>query len=351
MREKIIFDIEVSKNMFMVGFKKLDGKVLQITTKTKLDKTQRMNIRKVISQYTLIGFNSSRYDNPMLLKALEGATTMELFKMSERIIKDNMPTFMVMRDFDLEPIRDMDTIDLMPPQPAVFASLKSLGVRLNSPKLQELPYAYDKVLSDKEIEVIAKYNINDLDVTIDLYKAIEGRITMREAMSEQYGMDLRSKSDAQIAEALILKGTGYRGSKPPVPKTVRYAKPSYIEFKTPKMKELAKRLEDEIYKVNQKNGQIIAPTWLKDYDVTLGQTSYQLGIGGIHAKVKKLTITKDEDEVIVDADITSMYPSILIQNGLYPKHIGRKFFDTYKKIYDDRLKAKAEMKRLQNEDV
>jgi len=339
MREKIIFDIEISPNMFMVGFKKLDGKVLQITTKTKLDKTQCMNIRKVINQYTLIGFNNSRYDNPMLLKALDGATTTELFKMSERVVKDNMPTFMTMRDFDLEPIRAMDTIDLMPPQPAVFASLKSLGVRLNSPKLQELPYAYDKVLSDKEIEVIAKYNINDLDVTIDLYKAIKGEITLREQMGEQYGTDLRSKSGAQVATAVLLKMTKYQGAKPSIPKSVRYVAPKCVQFNSYVLQGLLKRVEEHVFAINPKNGQPVNPDWLKKFPLTINNTPYQVGVGGLHDKRKKTTFRADDDTLLLDIDVASYYPSMMIEFGYAPKHI-KGFLDTYKRIYKTRLNAK-----------
>ena len=343
-REKVIFDIEVSPNYFLIGFKKLiDGELLQIATSTSLTKEQRKNIRSIINQFTIVGFNSARYDVPVLLKALEGTSTIDLFKMSERMIKDNMPTFMTMRDFDLEPIRDMDTIDLMPPQPAVFASLKSLGVRLNSPKLQELPYAYDKVLSDKEIEVIAKYNINDLDVTIDLYKAIEGEITLREQMGEQYGTDLRSKSGAQVATAVLLKMTKYQGAKPSIPKSVRYTAPKCVQFNSYVLQGLLKRLEEHVFAINPKNGQPVNPDWLKKFPLTINNTPYQVGVGGLHDKRKKTTFKADNDTLLLDIDVAQYYPSMMLEFGFSPKHV-KGFLDTYRGLYDKRNHPKTGLK-------
>ena len=48
-----------------------------------------------------------------------------------------------------------------------------------------------------------EYCHNDLHTTKILYDAIKPQIALREQMSEQYNIDLRPKSDAQIAECII----------------------------------------------------------------------------------------------------------------------------------------------------
>lgn len=45
----------------------------------------------------------------------------------------------------------------------------------------------------------------------------------------------------------------------------------------------------------------------------------------------------------------ALYPSIILQNKLYPKHLGVEFLEVYQKIYDDRVAAKREGRKLENE--
>ena len=340
-REEIVFDLEISKNYFLCGFKKVkDGKVLQIDTKTSLTKDQRKKIISVLRKVTIIGFNSSRYDIPMLLKALEGVSTMTLFKMSETIIKENLPNFITMNRFDVQKIDGIDHFDLMPVQPSLFVSLKSLGVRLNSKRLQELPYAYDKILSDTEIDVIRKYNINDLDVTIDLYNEVKHEVVLRVEMGKVYGIDLRSKSGAQVATAVLLKMTDYKGKAQPIPKGIKYKAPSCITFKTDHLQELLLNLQSHIFEINKKNGQPIVPEWLKKNPIVIGNTKYQVGVGGLHDKQKKTVKHSSETQNIIDIDVVSFYPSMMLEFDFFPKI--KDFAKVYKDIYVNRLKAKKE---------
>ena len=345
-REILMFDLEIYRNYFLCGFKKLDGgKVLQIDTQTALDVNDVKNIKKVLRQYTIIGFNSMRYDIPVLLRALDGASCDQLFKMSKDIIENNLPQFMTMRNYDLEPLEYINHVDISEPAPAVFVSLKGYGARLHSTKLQDLPYAYDKHLEADEIEVIKKYNINDLDTTIDLYKAIEPRIKLREEMSIKYKLDLRSKSDAQIAEVVIvseLKNVGVKATKPSMPKSVKYVAPSCITFKTPQLQEVLDGVTSTTFMINPKNGQPVLPEWLKKLKLIIGGTQYQVGVGGLHSKEKKLVCCPTGENVMRNIDVASYYPSMILEFGFYPERFTTKFLDVYGSIYKTRLKAKRE---------
>jgi hypothetical protein len=44
-----------------------------------------------------------------------------------------------------------------------------------------------------------------------------------------------------------------------------------------------------------------------------------------------------------------MYPSAIINFGLYPQHLGPEFLNTYKKIREDRIKAKREGNTIINQ--
>lgn len=54
----------------------------------------------------------------------------------------------------------------------------------------------------------------------------------------------------------------------------------------------------------------------------------------------------EADEVLEDVDVTSMYPSIILEHGVYPEHLGKAFLDVYGKIRSDRVKAKREGNKI-----
>ena len=44
-----------------------------------------------------------------------------------------------------------------------------------------------------------------------------------------------------------------------------------------------------------------------------------------------------------------MYPSIILQNNLFPAHLGKAFLNVYRRIYDQRVSAKKEGRKVENE--
>lgn len=348
MKEKIIFDIEVSPNYFLIGFKKMDGKTLQLEAKggdMALSVKDLKTLKNVLKTYTVVGFNSSRYDMPIVCKALERVTCNYIFQMSKSVINENLQTWQTYNRFDVQQDpAQFDHIDISEPAPAVFVSLKAYGARLHSKKLQDLPYAYDKHLTSVEMVEMAKYNVNDLDTTIDLYKAIEPRIDLRVEMSKQYEQDLRSKSDAQIAEAVIIKELskhGVQATRAQIPAEVRYTAPKCVEFEHQLLQGLLTRIQADPFKVNPKNGSPVLPDWLKKFPLAMGGTKYQIGIGGLHSKEKSMVVIPNEDEVLRNIDVASYYPSMILEYGFYPKRLTSRFLNVYGAIYRTRLDAKA----------
>lgn len=63
---------------------------------------------------------------------------------------------------------------------------------------------------------------------------------------------------------------------------------------------------------------------------------YVYGTGGIHMSIESQTVRSDDQWVILDADVTSMYPSISIANNVYPEHLGQTFCKVYKDLFNER---------------
>ena len=179
--------------------------------------------------------------------------------MSERIIGNNTPGWKTVKDFGLIMPRAMKHFDVQEPSPGVRVSLKLYGGRMNSKRLQDLPIEPGSTLSEQDMENTKLYCINDLDTTIDLYRRVEERMELRVDMSKQYGQDLMSKSDAQIAEVVIKSELQKRSPSKRLyaPKlsediTFKYPVPDYIQFQSPQLKEALKVIRRHDFELDGK---------------------------------------------------------------------------------------------------
>jgi RNase_H superfamily len=339
----VVCDIESSPNAYLVGFKSIEkGTVIQIGVygeDESLTSAQIKKLRGILSKYTIITFNGNKYDMPVILKSLEGITCNQIFKMGSTIIEKNIPSWLSMKTYGIDWFQGLIHIDLTEPAPGVMVSLKMYGARLHSQKLQDLPYAFDKYLTPEEYDVWAKYNVNDLDTTIDLYNEIQKSIELRYNVSDHYKLDLMSKGDAQIAEVVLiqtLSEKGIRANKVSLGKNyhVKYKSPKGTKFVSDELQELLTNIEAEEF-VLDKGGKPQLPKWLSKPFV-IGTTKYKVGLGGLHSQEKKLVSLSDENYIMRNADVASYYPSMIIEFDYSPKQFGKDFLEVYTNFYWDR---------------
>ena len=81
----------------------------------------------------------------------------------------------------------------------------------------------------------------------------------------------------------------------------------------------------------------------------LGGIPHTLGLGGLHSVSQSEIFDAGDDFILRDDDVASLYPSIAIENKLYPAHLGPAFIEVYKQIKDDRIAAKKAGNKLKNE--
>ena len=351
MNKLVVLDIEVYPNYFLAAFKSLrTNKLVRIDRYgegVKLSEADRKKLHAILSRKTTFGFNSLNYDIPILKYIIDqNPSTDEIYNVSKRLIEDRGARWKFEKSYDLGRYH-FDHFDLIEPAPGVLVSLKGYGTRMGSKKLWELPYDPQKTITADEATNLALYCENDLDVTIDLYNAIENRIKLREALSNQYGIDLRSKSDAQLAETLLTKETGYKGYAPELPSnyTIRYKAPSCVSFESEQLREIHKIIESTPFAL-AKNGSVKIPPEVRNKKISIGNTVYKIGIGGLHSQEKKLVVKSTARKTLRNADVASYYPSMILEFGWYPKHIGPKFISVYRNFYTTRLKAKQTEKEL-----
>lgn len=344
------FDIEIYPNYLLIAFKNPETnnvKTFEIKNAGEsLTHTQISQIKYILTTREVFGFNSNSFDIPVLLLALSGATVSQVKLLATDIIVNNLAQWQSLNMINQQVPKSFNHFDLKEVTIGVQVSLKLYGGRLQSNKLQELPFDPNTNLTNDQMKVIKEYCVNDLDTNIDLYKSIRPAIDLRKSMSDQYGIDLRSKSDAQIAETLIKqKLEKVKRQKIYAPKSTaisfKYKAPRYIKFKTKQLQELLTTIKNTEFTLAE-NGNLQLPTILKNNKVNIGKSVYKLGIGGLHSTEKNQAYKADNTMLICDRDVASYYPSMIINNKWYPKQLGTEFLDLYTSIYNDRISAKKE---------
>ena len=63
-------------------------------------------------------------------------------------------------------------------------------------------------------------------------------------------------------------------------------------------------------------------------------------MGGLHSCEKSIAHKSDGEFLLIDRDVASYYPNIILNLGLYPKHLGPDFLRVYGAIVEQRLSAK-----------
>jgi len=352
-RPTAAFDEECYVNYWSIAFKCVDTgryKLFEMYEGKPLD---RAGIALILRKWRIVGFNSMKYDCPMLaLAMMPGTTNAQLKRASDELIMTGIPHWKWMQRMNLELPSFIDHIDLMEVNPGAAAkpSLKICGGRLHSKRMQDLPFEPSRVLSDEDMAALRTYHENDLDVTIDLYRELLTAIEFRAAQSVRYGIDLRSKSDAQMAEAMIKhdaeKILGARVYRPEVQEKVfSYNPPSWIHFETPALQDLLREIR-EVQIVVDSGGQVLMPKYLSDKKIPIGHGVYRMGIGGLHSSEEGVTHVSDEHGDLCDNDVASMYPNIILSTGLVPPAFGETFSKLYGSIVSGRIENKKKSAKL-----
>ena len=354
MKNLICLDIEVLPNYFLVCIQRLSNnkRVTFEALHCALTEEDREKLENLLDKYVSFGYNSLNYDIPLIAMMLDGKTPKEVYEASVDIIENRLPQYQFYKKYDITE-HDFDHFDIQEPSPAVMISLKNYATRVGSKKLQEFYLDPHSAISVDEIKKLNKYCWNDVECTIDLYNSIKGRMELRYSMSDEYGLDLRSKSDAQIAEAVIsseLSKAGIRAMKPTLPQDYkcRYTAPDYIKFEREDLQELLEEVENIDFELAG-NGSVLMPKSLANKKIKIGNTVYKMGIGGLHSQEKKLSVVSDENYVMRNADFTSYYPFIILNNEFYPKHLGEGFLTVYRNIVEDRIKSKSRIPEIKAE--
>ena len=228
--------------------------------------------------------------------------------------------------------------------------LKEIQVTMQYKNVQEFVADWQADLPENQIDSMIDYNINDVNSTEELLNRCKKDIDLRIAIEDEYGVCVLSKDGVNIGMKILtqkyLEKTGQtwwdikdlRSPMSVIP--LNNVILPFIKYDSP----ILTRVLDDM------KSQIVSPG-RKGYEnkFVFEGLQYSVGVGGIHSVNKPEIIIPKEDEMLIDIDVASLYPSMLIEYEFYPKHLGPEFLEVYKQIKDERIEAKHNGNKVKNE--
>ncbi len=347
----VVLDTEVYPNYFLATFRFENGNVTEYEVLDDIQTVGAYSLNEIITSlmtygYTLVTFNGNRYDLPILSYAMNDATNMQLKQLSDSIIRGNLMPWIAEKKYGFQTL-DIDHIDIINILPGI-ASLKLYGARNSTVWLQDLPFDPDSLVNPRMATDLRLYCRNDCLVTYELFLQVWPEIELRMRIGNDYNQDLRSKSDAQIAEAVMKSEYKSRSGqtliKPidagPLPTHVQYQPPAWIKFDDESLNRLVNDLSMQFFELD-KAGSPLTPDWLKKKTMEIDGRRYAVGLGGLHAQNKSESYYSTPGIQIIDIDVRSYYPEVILGNSYEPEHMGHHFTDIYRALVNKRIAAKV----------
>lgn len=306
------------------------------------------------------GYNNLHYDNPIINYIIEYEDKLmqynipticsSIFNLSKTITtssEDNIDTW---KHWKYQIWFDTFDILTMLYSNKLRVGLKEIQVTMQYPNVQEFVCDWTKPLPLEDFESMIDYNINDIESTSELLNRCKKDIDLRIAIEDEYGVRVLSKDGVNIGMKILtqkyLEKTGLtwqdikdlRSPMSVIP--LKDVILPFIKYDSP----ILQRVLDDM------KNQIVSPG-RKGYEnkFVFNNLRYSVGVGGIHSVNSPEIIIPRDDEMLIDIDVASLYPSILIEYEFYPKHLGKEFLEVYKQIKDERIEAKHNGDKVKNE--
>lgn len=306
------------------------------------------------------GYNNLHYDNPIINYIIEYEDKLmqynipticsSIFNLSKTITTSSEDNIDAWKHWKYQIWFDTFDILTMLYSNKLRVGLKEIQVTMQYPNVQEFVCDWTKPLPLEDFDSMIDYNINDIESTSELLNRCKKDVDLRIAIEDEYGVRVLSKDGVNIGMKILtqkyLEKTGLtwwdiKDLRSPM--SVIPLKDVILPFIKYDSSILQRVLDD------MKN-QIVSPG-RKGYEnkFVFNNLRYSVGVGGIHSVNSPEIIIPRDDEMLIDIDVASLYPSMLIEYEFYPKHLGKEFLEVYKQIKDERIEAKHNGDKVKNE--
>lgn len=306
------------------------------------------------------GYNNLHYDNPIINYIIEYEDKLmqynipticsSIFNLSKTITTSSEDNIDEWKHWKYQIWFDTFDILTMLYSNKLRVGLKEIQVTMQYPNVQEFVCDWTKPLPLEDFDSMIDYNINDIESTSELLNRCKKDVDLRIAIEDEYGVRVLSKDGVNIGMKILtqkyLEKTGLtwwdikdlRSPMSVIP--LKDIILPFIKYDSP----ILQRVLDDM------KNQIVSPG-RKGYEnkFVFNNLRYSVGVGGIHSVNSPEIIIPRDDEMLIDIDVASLYPSMLIEYEFYPRHLGKEFLEVYKQIKDERIEAKHNGDKVKNE--
>lgn len=306
------------------------------------------------------GYNNIHYDNCIINYVIDFHKKMSklsyidicksLFNLSNKIIQSTDANFNSWTKWKYKIY--FETLDLLTMlySQKLRVGLKEMQVTMQFRNVQEYDGDFQSWLPASEIPKMISYNINDVDSTEELLNRCKKDIDLRIAIEDEYGVKVLNKDGVNIGMKIItqkyLEKTGQTWNQikdlrsPCDMIDLNKVILPIVKFDTPILQEVLKDMKRQTVSPGRKG---------YEKHFVLDRLEYCVGVGGIHSVNKPEEIIPNENQILSDVDVASLYPSMIIEYGFYPPHLGKEFLEVYSQIKDERIEAKHNGNKIKNE--
>ena len=376
----LVYDIEVFQNIFHCAIKDTEtGKITLFEISNRKNQLQELveffkefenvegswnnsyttdyqfNTNKIFA-----GYNNIHYDNPIINYIIDYYNVMKdktyieicksIFNLSKTILNSKEGEEGIWKKWKYQQWFESFDILTMLYSTQLRVGLKEMQVTMQYPNVQEFVYDWDIPLVESKFDEMIQYNINDVESTSELLDRCKKDIELRIAIEDEYGVRVLSKDGVNIGMKIItqkyLEKTGQtwwdiKDLRSPMDKIpLKDVILPFVKYDSPILKDMLDTLKKQTVSPGRKG---------YEYKFIFNNLRYTIGVGGIHSVNDPEIIIPKEDEYLIDCDVASLYPSMLIQHKFYPKHLGPEFLEIYSKIREERLEAKHNGDKVKNE--
>ena len=341
MARKFVYDIESYLNYFLVCFKeyKTDNEFYFELFVSEEGREETKNSAEELKEFLksldaspektkdyIIGFNNSSYDDVMLnyFLSIKSPTPRKMNIFSNQIISELRESKVYRKKDYLK----SNTIDLMSlgRLDKLGKSLKSCGVNLKAPLIQDLPFSPESILTREQADQVRDYCFNDVNITHQLTDYYYPEIKLRENVKVRYNLPVMSASRSTVADMLITKlyceitGDNPKEFRLNFRETKRvYLQDCilpFVEFETEQLKSFLKKLKATSF---------VLEKGVMQEKITIDNVQYVLGIGGIHTVDHPKIYVSSDSEYLTDKDVQSYYPALCNKWEIRPAHLDYAF--------------------------
>ena len=364
-RKVVVFDIEIFPNCFHCCCKDTESKRI-INFEISERKNQLENLagffyyNNYASQCMFCGYNNHHYDDVIINYIIDYKDKLtglpywricqSLFNLSQTIVEDEEGSREKVKRWKYAHyFQSMDLLTMMFSQ-KLRVGLKTMQATMHYRNVYEYEGDFNKPIPPTEIDNMIEYNINDVESTEELLNQLKEQIDLRLFIEKEHGIDCLSMDSVKMAETFLLEEYSKRSG---IPKNVIKEMRSpmdyiplkdvilpFIKYKNPKLQDVLEDMKKQIVYSKERKGY--------EKKFVLSNVVYSVGVGGIHSIHTPQIFLPKDNEHIGHADVTSMYPSLLIKYQLGPRHLGKLFCDIFEGIYHERVEAKRTGQKIKN---